>query len=206
MRPLFASRFVWSTMFVLSIVVGLPMTASPARAQESSLCASALQAAAEQYRDGAFDETVRLASACLNQSPVAPGDARTAYRLLALAYLKQDDLPSARKAAVNILGVDPDYAPDPVDDPPDYVSLITVVRQDLQEDGLDAGAAGAAARRNDPPPFFRRTSTWVTLTTTVLAGGVVSVVLLNRESDDASPPSTPSGPGPLPPPPGVPPN
>jgi hypothetical protein len=168
--------------------------APAATAQPADVCDAALEAAAAQYRDGAFQETIRLASSCLDQGNVATGDARAAYRLLVLTYLKQDDLPSARKAAVNLLGVDPDYTPDPVANPPDYVSLLSVVRQEIGPE-----ATADEARR---PPFFRRTSTWITLGTTLVAGGVVSLVALG--GDDGGGDTPPSGPGTLPSPPGVP--
>jgi hypothetical protein len=183
--------------FSLCILLPVMLALAPAAtAQPADVCDAALEAAAAQYRDGAFQETIRLASSCLDQRDVATEDARAAYRLLILAYLKQDDLASARKSAVTLLGVDPDYTPDPVENPPDYVSLLSVVRQDL---------------RRDPPveprrrPFFKRTSTWITLGTTLVAGGVVSLVVLNGGDDGSEPPPA-SGPGTLPAPPSVPSN
>jgi len=193
MRPLSSIRCFLFSALLAGTLVGAPA----AHAQNTSVCDTALEAASDQYRDGAFQETIRLASSCLDQGDVATGDARDAYRLLVLAYLKQDDLPSARKAAVNLLGVDPDYTPDPVANPPDYVSLLSVVRQEI---GPEAGAEEPRRR-----PFFRRTSTWITLGTTLVAGGVVSLVALGGDDGGGDTPP-PSGPGTLPSPPGVPTN
>jgi hypothetical protein len=189
-RPM---RF-FSLCVLLPVILAL---APAATAQPASVCDTALEAAAAQYRDGAFQETIRLASSCLDQREVATEDARAAYRLLILAYLKQDDLASARKSAVTLLGVDPDYTPDPVANPPDYVSLLAVVRQEI----------GPETTSDEPRrrPFFQRTSTWITLGTTLVAGGVVSLVVLNGGDDGSEPPPA-SGPGTLPAPPGVPPN
>lgn len=193
MRPLSSTCcFLFSALLVVTLV-----STPEARAQDASVCDTALEAASEQYRDGAFPETIRLASSCLDQGDVATDDARAAYRLLILAYLKQDDLPSARKAAVNLLGVDPDYTPDPVANPPDYVSLLSVVRQEIGPEG----PTDEPRRR----PFFRRTSTWITLGTTLVAGGVVSLVALGGDDGGGETPP-PSGPGTLPSPPGVPTN
>jgi uncharacterized protein with FMN-binding domain len=193
MRPLSSIRCFLFSALLAGTLVGAPA----AHAQDTSVCDTALEAAAAQYRDGAFQETIRLASSCLDQQDVATEDARAAYRLLILAYLKQDDLASARKSAVTLLGVDPDYTPDPVANPPDYVSLLAVVRQEI----------GPETTSDEPRrrPFFQRTSTWITLGTTLVAGGVVSLVVLNGGDDGSEPPPA-SGPGTLPAPPGVPPN
>jgi Tfp pilus assembly protein PilF len=57
-----------------------------------------------------------------------------ANRLLALTQLKQGDLVAARAAVLEILAVAPEYRADPVQDVPAYVSLVNVVRQQVDED------------------------------------------------------------------------
>jgi hypothetical protein len=171
---------------------------APAQAQDGALCTRVLDTAAEQYLEGAYGEAMRFVSSCLNQAVVPDSQAVAAYRLLALIHLKQDELDSARAAVVNLLGLQPDYTADPVANPPSYVSLVSLVRRDLE------GAQQAAADAPDRPPFFRRTSTWLTMTSILVGSGVATyfVVEGNGGSGGGGPPDQPS----LPAPPSVPPN
>lgn len=108
-----------------------------------------------------------MVSACLNQEEVPPEQAVAAYRLLALIHLKQNQLEAAREAIVNLLGVNPDYEPDKVESPPTYVSLVSVVKKNLDAEELEA-------EEEDEPPFFQRRSTWVTIGGIVIGSGVAT--------------------------------
>jgi hypothetical protein len=167
-------------------------------AQEASaVCERALSAAEDQYREAAYDEALRLVSACLNQRDRAPEQAISAYRLLALIHLKRDELDQARAAVVNLLGLDPNYEADPVTSPPAYVSLVAIVKRDLQRSAADSVRVAEDGPRRKP--FFRRTSTWVTIGT-VVGGGVIGYVALQGGGDSGG-----GGAQPLPIPPGNPP-
>ena len=191
-----------SVVRALIVGVGLVLfslfAVAPAQAQDGALCTRVLDTAAEQYLEGAYGEAMRFVSSCLNQAVVPDSQAVAAYRLLALIHLKQDELDSARAAVVNLLGLQPDYTADPVANPPSYVSLVSLVRRDLE------GAQQAAVDASDRPPFFRRTSTWLTMTSILVGSGVATyfVVEGNGGSGGGGPPDQP----PLPAPPSVPPN
>jgi len=163
------------------------------------VCERALPAAEDQYRDAAYDEALRLVAACLDQGEKTDDQAVSAYLLLALIYLKQDEIERARSAVVNLLGVDPTYTADPIASPPSYVSLVAIVQRDLRA----REEAVAAEDERDRPPFFRRTGTWLTLGTIVVGSGVATALTLGGGSDGAAEP-LPSGPNPLPIPPGTP--
>ena len=168
----------------------------------SPACEQALPAAEAQYRDAAYDEALRLVAACLDQGQTSDGQAVAAYRLLALIYLKQDEIERARSAVVNLLGIDPAYTVDPIASPPSFVSLVTIVKRDLQTPEEIRPAEAERGR----PSFFRRTGTWMTIGTILVGSGVATVLSLGGGGDAGSegggPP--PSGPDPLPIPPGTP--
>jgi len=182
--------------FVLGVV--------PAPAQTSLVCEQALSAAEEQYRDAAYGEALRLVSACLNQTNIPQEQAVSAYRLLALIHLKRDALDEARAAVVNLLGIDPTYTADPVNSPPAYVSLVSIVQRDLQRTDGEQGAAEGVAE-SARPPFFRRTSTWVTMGGILVGSGVATFFVLEGGGDSpGGGENPPPGPGPLPIPPSTP--
>lgn len=186
---------------ILASLLAVPQV----QAQTALVCERALTTAEEQYLDAEYDEALRLVAACLNQDNIPQDRAVSAYRLLALIHLKQDELENARAAVVNLLGIAPTYTADPVNSPPAYVSLVSIVRRDL------VGRAGDPARAETEPttptrkPFFRRTSTLVTLGGILVGSGVATVLALGGGGDGApggEPP--PSGTGSLPIPPGTP--
>lgn len=184
-----------AVLFLGGLLFGVPLAA---HAQMSEVCERALPAADDQYREAAYGEALRLVSACLNQSDRSDEQSVAAYRLLALIHLKRDELDQARAAVVNLLGLTPGYEPDPVASPPSYVSLVTVVKEDLKS-RVAADSAQAAPART---PFFRRTSTWVTIGGLLVGGGVAAVVAGGGGGGGGGAPVT--GPDALPLPPGTP--
>jgi hypothetical protein len=198
-----ASRFALLGLLGL-FLVGVAASVAPVHAQKSVVCERALDAADDQYLDAEYEEALRLVSACLNQSDIPDEQAVSAYRLLALIHLKQDELESARAAVVNLLGIEPTYEADPVNSPPAYVSLVSIVQRDLQRTAEEQ-AATAASSEPARTPFFRRTSTWITMGGILVGSGVATYFVMEgggTSGGGGTPP--PSGPGPLPVPPGAP--
>lgn len=143
------SRLVVTWGLVCSVVgVGTVGSASAqAEGQVGEACSTELSVAERQYRDGAFDEAIGLISECLDQNRVSSEQAVGAYRLLTLAHIKRDELSAARSAIINLLSTDPDYTPDPVEEPPVYVSLVSLVRRELH-----LGPSSVSIRRVQPLP------------------------------------------------------
>lgn len=177
---------------------------APATAQTSLVCDQALSAAEEQYLDAEYGEALRLVSACLNQTDIPQEQAVSAYRLLALIHLKRDALDEARAAVVNLLGINPTYTADPVNSPPAYVSLVSIVQRDLQRTADEQEAAQESAEPARTP-FFRRTSTWVTMGGILVGSGVATFFALEGGSEGSGGGGDPPpGPGQLPIPPSTP--
>lgn len=188
----------WCVAGLGALLLGLGPAVQPAAGQATDPCEDALAAADSAYVNGNFEDAVRLVSPCLDRTNVPEEQSVQAYRLLSLAHLQQNELQEARAAIVNILGLRPEYEADPVEDPPSYVSLVSIVRRDVQP------AQQAEVPDEDAStPFFRRTSTWLSIAGTLVVGGVVTLVTLGQGGggdDGGDPPPT----EPLPEPPGTP--
>lgn len=124
--------------------------AAPASAQESASsdtteaapsCAQELQAAEEAYLNREYQAAVRAASACAEKGGVSDPERVQAYRLMGLAFLRQNALVQARSAIINLLAIAPDYAADPVEDPPAYTLFVSMVRQDVRPETGGVSAA-----------------------------------------------------------------
>jgi hypothetical protein len=167
-------------------------------AQDPTGCDAQLEAAEAQYVNGAFNQAISAASTCLSQPATTPGEAVRAYRTLALAHVKLNELQPARQAVVNLLGVDPDYTADRVNDPPVFVSMVSLVKRSLQlgtpalpvqrvqplqpspNSAIDARrlrsipAASPTPDASDEASFFRQANTWLTLGGIMIGGSAQS--------------------------------
>ncbi len=103
----------------------------PVSAQPPPPCEPLLAAAEARYVNREFAEAETLVRACLAQ-PESDEEALHAYRLLALVFIRQDDLSEAKQAILRLLGVSFEYEPDPVQDPPAYVALVTSIKEQLR--------------------------------------------------------------------------
>lgn len=130
---------------VLLWSVGSPAVVAQADAQ----CESLLAAAEERYESLEFAEAEGLVRDCLDQPGLGDGEAVQAYRLLALLFLQQDNFPEAKQAVLRLLGVSFEYVPDPVQDPPTYVALVTSVKDQLRVERV-ATASPDSARALPP--------------------------------------------------------
>ena len=124
--------------------MGLAVVGGAAAAQ-SDPCPAALAEAERQYQEQDYAAVEPAVSACIYSTEAAPEGVQEAYRLLALSLIRQGQLPEARLTVVNLLGVNYDYRPDPVYDPPSYVSLVTAVKDQIR---VEAGRGGAALDLN----------------------------------------------------------
>lgn len=157
-------------------------------AQPQDICTDALETAEEQYQEGAYEEARRVVTACLNQEDVPEDQVVAAYRLLALIHLRQDQLQEARSAIVNLLGVRPDYEPDEVESPPSYVSLVSVVKEDLESGELAEEEPEEGA--DEETPFFQRRSTWLTIGGIVIGSGVATYFTVGPGGSDGEGPGS----------------
>ncbi len=159
----------------------------PLTAQQAVPCDTLLIDADEAYVDQLFDETVQLVDECLAHDDLSQDNLVAAYRLMALAYIRLDQLGDARLAIVRLLGAVPDYVPDPIADPPDYTVMVDAVKRQIEP---------ASDESRQERSWFRANARWLVSGGAVLAGGVLAAVL--RGSQGSSEGSS------LPPPPNMP--
>ncbi len=105
-------------------------TSSPldTSAQTAPSCEREIQTAKEAYLNQEFRQVVTLLSDCLEQPGLPPKQAIRGYRLKSLSFFRQNSLVAARTAIERILSIDPEYRPDPVENPPSYALLVSMVR------------------------------------------------------------------------------
>jgi len=126
-RPLFR----WILLATLLLVV------SPdAFAQPRDKCAEERADAKNFYLEGQFDEAIRLLQACLVREELFVDEAVQVYRLMGLAAINKGDLEQAQQAIRDLLQRVPSYEADPIQDPPSYMTLVAVVRQEVAAEAL----------------------------------------------------------------------
>lgn len=120
------------------------------RAQTRGGCADAFSQAQTEYRGGAYQGAVDLLAPCLQSQGIERSASTEAYRLLALSYLKLDELSAAREAVLRLLSENPSYEADPVQDLPAYRALVRLVRDQLGLDDVVEEETTAPVIAEDP--------------------------------------------------------
>lgn len=116
--------------------------AEPARPATAE-CADLLATAEQRYADQVFIDVEPLVLDCAYSEAATPSDVRRAYRLLALAYIKQGLMAEAGRTVVGLLERDPAYTADPGTDLPSYVAIVDAARGQMNT---------VPARSAAPPP------------------------------------------------------
>lgn len=152
---------------VLVAIIGLSLHAAlvltPARAQIE--CEDAYLQAGDAYREGSFRSAITLLAPCVDAFPPGSELDRGAHRLLALAYLRNDELEEARLVIVELFARNPRYEADPINDPPAFVSLVNLVREEV---GVQTRVEERPGGGADRPVWYRSPRTWL-----YAAGGFV---------------------------------
>ena len=119
-------------------------------------CADVLAEAEQRYLEQDYDSVEPYVVECVYRPGVTERQLQEAYRLLALSYIRQDLLADAQLTIVKLFGVDYGYEPDPVNDPPFYVALVSAVKDQLRVEAdpaaLEPTAPTAAATGPEAEP------------------------------------------------------
>ena len=100
-------------------------------------CQIELVAARDAYLHQDYEAALNLASSCTRGNGVSNADLIRAHRLMSLSFFRRHALVEARSSITHILSIDPTYEADPVQDPPSYALLVSMVRAVL---GVDTGS------------------------------------------------------------------
>ena len=150
-------RLLRTGLPLLGLLLGLGPAAAqtPAGPLPTALdpCESVLALADERYLEGDYEAVELLVSDCVYRPSAAVEQVQRGYRLLALGFLRQDQLVEAQLAVVKLLGADFGYEPDPALDPPAYVALVGSVKDQLRVEPRPAGAVAPVEPRPlaEPP-------------------------------------------------------
>ena len=163
-----------------------------AQAQQS--CTEKLAQADELYQNVELDEAIALLTECLNTNEFTEQEKISAYRLLALCYIGNEQPDDARDAIANLLDLDPGYQLDPEQDPPDFQNMVEEYREAneqvrRQPDNRQEIAAGATPQKK------RNRTKWLLIGGGAVAGGVVAAVLLGGGGGAKNLPPAPALPG-----------
>ena len=103
-------------------------SATNSSAQSSVNCDLEMREANDLYARGQFDQTINLVDQCLTMEGIPEQERRAAYRLKGLSYIGKGLEGDAKASVRALLDFAPNYQPDPVLDPPDFVSLVAEIR------------------------------------------------------------------------------
>lgn len=114
-------------------IVLFTLTARPpdAMSQDAGPCAQEVALAENMYAQARFEEVVAMVTDCIGSDGVTNAIAVRGYRILALAFLRNDAVGDARLAVIELFARDPAYEADPVQDLPAYVALVNTTREQL---------------------------------------------------------------------------
>lgn len=120
---------------LLMLLVLLASGAYNAQAQDTEAdCSSALTEAETAYFNGAFDQTLTLLQPCIDDASYSSDQAQRAFTLLGRTHFVLGNTDDARSAIESLYLLNPRYTP-PSQLPPNFVSFISSVRNDMVREG-----------------------------------------------------------------------
>ena len=120
-----ANNILIGYLFMALIFIPIAGKFGSINAQSIEACAEELKEAQNKYDTGRFDEVIEIVNECLSNENLSQENKRKAYRLLGLTYVAKDYLAEAKTAVSKLLDIVPNYEPDPEQDPPTYVNIIS---------------------------------------------------------------------------------
>ena len=201
-----------SLLIFLSAV--LLLSVQSVNAQEM-ICQEELSEANALYTNGRFDESIERIDVCLAKENISVAERRTAYRLKGLCFIGKGAEVDAKGAVQYLLELFPNYQPDPVQDPPDFVMMVNEMKEEINSDLASQQNENVVDENENPtveevPPVTDSTpepvaqvakkkkkgaGRFVLIGAGAAAAGGVVYWLINRPTDD---PVVISGPPPLP--------
>lgn len=152
-------------LLIVTLALSIEVVLGPQRVFAQIACDDAYLQAEDEYREGAFRNAITLLAPCVDTFESGTDRDREAHRLLALAYLRSDELDEARLVIVEMFARNPRYEADPIADPPAFVSLVNLVREEV---GVQSRADDRPGGGSERPVWYRSPRTWL-----YAAGGIV---------------------------------
>jgi len=130
------------SMVIIPVYEVLPSVVSLAQAQTD--WEEQLNEAEQIFYSGQFSQAEALLREALQSGELTTDQRTRAYRILGLSYLSRELENQARDAIQSLLDIVPDYAPNPEQDPPQFIRLVEDVRQEQE------GAAEQQQQQTQP--------------------------------------------------------
>jgi tetratricopeptide (TPR) repeat protein len=156
-------------------------------------CDKALIEAEQKYTEGRFDEAIAQITQCLDNSDVTEDQKQRAYRLMGLTYIAKDYLNEAKGAIEKLLLLVPNYKPDPIYDPPPFISLV----EEVQSETIEALVVTTQAEEavSDTASTGINKWWWIAGGAAVAVIGVVLISGGNGDDEQPEPTGFPGAPG-----------
>ena len=123
-----------------------------AAAQPRDKCVEERADAENFYLEGQFDEAIRLLQACVVREELFVDEAVQVYRLMGLAYMNKSDMEQAQRVIHDLLQIVPNYEADPIQDPPSYMTLVALVRQEVAAEAQQTPSEQPQVSPDQPQP------------------------------------------------------
>lgn len=190
-----------TAVIFMAAVILLPRIAESASLQNrpSNGCSERVAKAQEKYILGLFQEALELVSPCLEKSDLPAAETVAAYRLLGLIYIAEDSLSAAREALQTLLTLEPQFQPDPDQDPPPFTKLVEDLRQEMVRETEKTPATTLAGGTEYPAEQPREESAalknnskkWMFLGAGILvATGTLALLVSGGGGDEGMPPGS----------------
>jgi tetratricopeptide (TPR) repeat protein len=121
--------FFWGQL--LAPVFNRSFTVS-AQVQDQVKCEEEINKAQKEYYDGRFDEAIDLIKICLKKDGLTENERGKAYKILAQALLAKGFTSQAKQVIKKILEITPQYSPTIEQEPPQFVELVSEVKNEAQ--------------------------------------------------------------------------
>ena len=127
-------RYKHSYVIPLIGILLFSFSISHSASAQDMLCQQELGQANAMYTTGRFDEAITRIDACLEKEGLSDVERRTAYRLKGLCFIGKGIEVDAKASVRRLMELFPNYQPDPIQDPPDFVAMVNEVRAEIDRD------------------------------------------------------------------------
>ncbi len=169
--------------FMAALIAALvfnPGAVPKAAAQDK--CAQEMAEAREKYNNGEFSAAIAIVGNCLSKSGLTPMEQKSAYELLALIHVANDDTVLAKRELQELWTVAPNYDPSSVEEAPALFIRLAL-------------ATKPSAKPSEPSPKKGGSKKWLWIGggTAVVAAGITAAVIVLRDGDEGfvKPPGRP---------------
>lgn len=183
-----------AALYLLALSLFLLVWIPDVQAQQQT-CTEKLAQANQLYQRVELNEAIALLTQCLDTDAFTEQERISAYRLLALCHIGNEQPDEARDAVRNLLTRFPGYQVNADQDPPDFVTMIEEYRAANQRVVRPQEEPEQQVSVIEPKKRKQGRRRWLFIGGGVVAGGVVAAVLLGRNggSNLPEPPPLPGG-------------